>query len=132
MSLAKIDHVIYKNNVFALLFGEENSFKKVDHHNCRLGKWYTEGAGKQEFSKTNAYSKLEKPHSIVHSVANILAEECTGSEAICSMGKIEDMVKEIEDASLDVFKYLDEMVVEKSKIQMKLAVVNLFDQENKK
>ena len=130
VSLAKIDHVIYKNNIFALLFGEENSFNKVDHHNCRLGKWYNEGAGKQEFDQTKAYAKLEKPHSIVHTVANILAEECTGG-AICSMGKIEKMVQEIEDASLDVFKYLDEMVEQKAKEQMKLAVVDLFDKEKK-
>lgn len=127
VSLAKIDHVIYKNNVFALIFGEENSFNNVDHNNCRLGKWYREGSGKKEFEDTSAYSKLEIPHSIVHSVANKVAEECAGTQEVCSKGKIESMVQEIEDASLDVFKYLDEMVEQKANKQMKSAVADLFD-----
>ncbi|MCF6283234.1 MAG: CZB domain-containing protein [Candidatus Polarisedimenticolaceae bacterium] len=38
----------------------------VDHHNCRLGKWYYEGLGKECFSTTSAYQKLEMPHGIVH------------------------------------------------------------------
>jgi len=126
-SLAKIDHVIYKNNVFALLFGETNEFNQSDHTACRLGQWYSSGVGKQEFSKTPSYSKLDKPHSIVHNLANKLADECSGSGVICSKDKVENMVREIEIASLDVFKYLDAMVDEKSKMQMKNAVVNLFD-----
>lgn len=46
-SLAKIDHVIYKHNVYALIFGEENNFKNTSHTECRLGKWYSSGIGKR-------------------------------------------------------------------------------------
>jgi methyl-accepting chemotaxis protein len=128
-SLAKIDHVIYKNNLYALLFGEESDFNPVDHTMCRLGKWYTEGVGKEEFSTVPAYKSLDKPHSIVHNVANKLADECAQGEAICSKAKIEDMVKEIENASLDVFKSLDDMVTQKSKLKSKDAITALFDQK---
>ncbi|MBN2897022.1 MAG: CZB domain-containing protein [Campylobacterales bacterium] len=65
-SLAKIDHVIYKHNVYALLFGEKNDFKETDHHSCRLGNWYERGKGKVEFAQTAAYAALDKPHAIVH------------------------------------------------------------------
>ncbi|MEA1915949.1 MAG: methyl-accepting chemotaxis protein [Campylobacterota bacterium] len=125
-SLAKIDHVIYKNNLFALLFGEENDFNGVDHNSCRLGKWYNEGVGKQEFSKVPAYKSLETPHSIVHDVANQLAKECSGGEAMCSKRKIEEMVTKIENASKEVFKALDNMVEQKSKIDTKDAIGVLF------
>ena len=126
-SLAKIDHVIYKHNVYALLFGEENSFKESAHTACRLGQWYTSGKGKEEFSHTSSYAKLDKPHSIVHNQANKLANECSGSKVICSKDTIENMVKDIEDASNDVFKLLDQMVEEKSKNMMKDAVTSLFE-----
>jgi len=125
-SLAKIDHVIYKHNVYALLFGEENEFKESDHTTCRLGHWYTQGKGKEEFSDMPSYAKLEKPHAIVHKEANKLAHECTGNSVICSKNKIEEMVMNIEQASKDVFVILDEMVEEKSKIMMKDAVTTLF------
>ncbi len=125
-SLAKIDHVVYKNNMFALLFGEENEFKQTDHNHCRLGLWYTEGIGKKEFSDTEAYKKLEKPHAIVHKNANKLAQECASNEVLCSKGEIEAMIEEIEKASLEVFKYLDAMVEEKTQKQMNKAVKDLF------
>ena len=126
-SLAKIDHVIYKHNVYALLFGEENSFKESTHTACRLGQWYTTGKGKEEFSYTSSYAKLDKPHSIVHNQANKLAHECSGNKVICSKNTIEKMVQDIELASNDVFILLDQMVEEKSKNMMKNAVKNLFE-----
>ncbi len=125
-SLAKIDHVVYKNNMFALLFGEENEFKQTDHNHCRLGLWYTEGIGKKEFSDTEAYKKLERPHAVVHKNANKLAQECVSNEVLCSKGEIEAMIEEIEKASLEVFKYLDAMVEEKTHKQMDRAVKDLF------
>lgn len=131
-SLAKIDHVIYKHNVYALLFGEKNEFSKSTHTECRLGKWYSHGKGKEEFSKTFSYSKLDRPHAIVHEQANRLATECAGDKAICSKDEIAEMVHKIEHASQDVFNILDAMVEEKSKGTIKGAVTTLFDKKVKK
>jgi len=125
-SLAKIDHVIYKNNVYALLFGEDNEFNQTDHTNCRLGQWYSSGIGAIEFKDTPSYPKLDTPHAIVHKNANKLANECAGQKVICSKDEIEMMVTKIEEASLEVFELLDAMVEEKSKEQMKDAVKTLF------
>jgi hypothetical protein len=130
-SLAKIDHVIYKNNVYAMLFGEENEFKQTDHKNCRLGKWYYEGIGKDEFSTTPAYTKIDPFHASVHTNANKLVDECSGDKAICSKDEIEAMVNEIESASLKVFEYLDKMVEEKAEEAMKGAISELFKKDNK-
>ena len=126
-SLAKIDHVIYKNNVYALLFGEANEFKKTTHKECRLGKWYSEGIGSEKFKNTKAYPQLDAPHAVVHTQANRLAEECAGNKAHCSKEEIESMVRAIEDASKQVYEALDHMVEERSKNMMKEAAVVLFD-----
>ncbi len=125
-SLAKVDHVIYKHNVYAMLFGEKNDFTEATHHNCRLGDWYERGKGKEEYATTSSYKKLEAPHAIVHTQANKLATECTGDKAICSKDTIEKMVDDIENASKEVFAILDDMVEQKSKIIMSDAHKKLF------
>src|SRR3989339_351709 len=120
-SLAKIDHVIYKHNVYALIFGEENSFKNTTHTECRLGKWYSSGIGKDNFSKMPSYPKLDRPHAIVHEQANLLATECGSDKVLCSKEIIEQRIHAIEEASNDVFKFLDALVDEKAKEMMHTA-----------
>ncbi|WP_345993173.1 methyl-accepting chemotaxis protein [Sulfurimonas sp. HSL-1716] len=125
-SLAKIDHVIYKHNVYALIFGEEHNFKASSHKECRLGKWYSEGIGKENFSQMPSYPKLEKPHALVHEQANLLANECGGDKVLCSKEIIEERITAIENASHDVFKYLDELVEQRADVVMHQAAKKLF------
>jgi len=66
MSLAKSDHLLWKINTYLSINKREPVFDFVDHHNCRLGKWYYEGEGKQFFSHSSHYKALEQPHSVVH------------------------------------------------------------------
>ena len=126
-SLAKIDHTIYKHNVYALIFGENNDFKATSHKECRLGKWYTVGIGKENFSAMPSYAKLDQPHAIVHEQANLLASECAGSNVICSKDIIEERIRKIEFASQDVFRYLDDLVDERAKTMMHVAAKELFN-----
>ena len=126
VSLAKIDHVIYKHNVYALIFGEDNKFKQSTHKECRLGKWYETGVGKENFSKVPSYPKLDGPHAIVHEQANLLASECGSGKVMCSKDIIETRIYAIEKASEDVFLYLDELVDQRTDIIMKEAAKKLF------
>ena len=103
MNLAKLDHVIYKNNLYQLIFGNSHNFKLVDHTQCRLGQWYNTGLGKQEFSFTHSYKGLDNPHSIVHKEANILANECSGHEISCSKELIENKIELVEKASAGIY-----------------------------
>lgn len=66
MSLAKLDHVIWKVNTYLSINKKEPAFQFVDHHNCRLGKWYYEGDGHRFFSQSKHYNELERPHAGVH------------------------------------------------------------------
>jgi len=126
VNLAKLDHVIYKNNLYQLLFGDSNSFEASKHTECRLGKWYNSGLGKAEFADTKSYKSLDKPHEIVHEEANALAKECSGNSVVCSKAVIESKVKLIENASEDVFRILDQMLEEKNDLVMKVAAKDLF------
>jgi methyl-accepting chemotaxis protein len=69
-SLVKLDHLIYKQNAYRSLEtgadSQEAQAVTLDHHHCRLGKWYESGEGAELFSDTPSYGKLEAPHRTVH------------------------------------------------------------------
>ncbi|MCV6608009.1 MAG: methyl-accepting chemotaxis protein [Campylobacterales bacterium] len=133
INLAKIDHVVYKNNMYAMLFGEENRFNPVGHTQCRLGKWYTEGKGKTDYSHLPSFPKIDKPHDDVHTEANALVKECSDNSKVnCSRQEVESRAHKVEDASHEVMKYLDELAEEKEKEIMNKAVSDLFDDKQGK
>lgn len=68
LQLIKLDHVAWKFEIYQVLYGESDKAKEsfADHHNCRLGKWYYEGKGQQNFSRIPAFKRLEAPHEQVH------------------------------------------------------------------
>jgi methyl-accepting chemotaxis protein len=130
VNLAKNDHVIYKNNLYSLIFGQDNQFKATDYHDCRLGKWYYEGLGKQLFSNTPSYAKLEAPHAAVHDNANALAQSCGDGKTLCSITQIEEYVSAVEKGSDGVFSTLDMILQERSEQLMHMALKDLFKQQN--
>ena len=126
-NLAKIDHVIYKNNVYAFLFWQNDNFNHVSHHDCRLGKWYDSGVGKDEFGRLKSFASLEGPHSTVHNEANALISDCGDrGNSHCSRQEIEARIGKIEEASNNVFTALDQMVAEKTEELTKTEVDILF------
>jgi len=111
MSLAKLDHILWKVNTYYSAITKQEQFSFVDHRNCRLGKWYYEGDGKENFAQSSHYKSLENPHAIVHN----------GTHKVFDLIKAdniptEDMVaafKEMEEGSLKVFETLDKILHDK-------------------
>jgi len=110
MSLAKLDHVVWKVNTYLSILKEKETFKFVDSSNCRLGKWYNEGKGKQNFAHLSAYESLENPHSVVHNGTKHIFELLNDST---DTSNLMNAVKEMETGSDKVFSILDEMLKEK-------------------
>ncbi len=111
MSLAKLDHIVWKVNTYLSAITKKEQFNFVDHHNCRFGKWYYEGEGADFFKKTPSYSSLESPHSIVHNSTHKIFD-LMKSEEIGSDGFVK-IFEEMEHASDGVFSTLDRMLQEK-------------------
>ena len=120
-TLAKLDHTVYKNNLYGFLFGIKDSFNKVDHKNCRLGKWYFEGRGKQLFSHTQGYKKLDSFHEEVHTQAISLVTTLEDPNSACSKSCIQERVSAMEKGSDGVMSCIDELYGEiHSEIQAKI------------
>ena len=111
MSLAKLDHVIWKVNTYLSVANKEPAFAFVDHKNCRLGKWYNEGLGKRYFANTPSYSKLDIPHSKVHNGTHHVFDEIKKEQL--DYDALLNSFTEMEEASNEVFALLDRILHER-------------------
>ena len=114
MSLAKTDHMLWKINTYLSINNREPAFDFVDHHNCRLGKWYYEGEGKEFFSNSNHYKALETPHAAVHNGTKQIFELIKEENSDCN--KIMEAVQVMEDASKKVFESLSEIAQDAKRV----------------
>ncbi len=107
MSLAKSDHMLWKINTYLSINKQEPVFDFVDHHNCRLGKWYEEGEGKTFFSHSEHYKALEQPHSMVHNSTKKIFELI--KKETPDYAQVIEAAHLMEDASQKVFDGLSEI-----------------------
>jgi hypothetical protein len=110
IEVAKVDHLIYKMEIYKVLMGL--SQKTVDdfasHTACRLGKWYYEGDGKGNFSGLPSYKDVESPHKDVHAYGKAAVENFLSGnleEALIQAGKM-------EHASSNVLQHLENMALQ--------------------
>ncbi|AFV97326.1 methyl-accepting chemotaxis sensory transducer [Candidatus Sulfuricurvum sp. RIFRC-1] len=113
VTLAKIDHIMFKSNAYkTIVHGQiEQSFS--DHHSCRLGKWYETGSGKERFSHLASFKGIEAPHAIVHNMvhSNLVYVE-KEDQTIYHQDSIIENFKAMESASLLLFGLMDNLIQE--------------------
>lgn len=108
-NMAKIDHMIFKNNAYSAGFEGKVGQEFADHHSCGLGKWYEQGDGKAVFSSSPVYSKMLEPHKRVHEEVR-KAIELLQDNPIQNAQAIIACFKQAEESSIDLFTILNEMV----------------------
>lgn len=106
--LAKIDHILYKFGVYQVMLGvsDKAAAEFASHQNCRLGRWYYEGRGKECFSGFPGYRELERPHRTVHEAS----QEAFAALAQKDVDRIVEAIHRMEMASLEVMQGLDRLV----------------------
>lgn len=96
VEVAKIDHLLYKFEVYRVLMGvsTKTAADFASHTACRLGKWYYEGEGRDCFSKLPGYAEMEGPHQAFHDAGQAaLAANAAGDVERCfvEVAKLEEM-----------------------------------------
>lgn len=114
ISLAKLDHVIWKVNTYLSIHRREATFQFVDHHNCRLGKWYYEGEGAEFFSQSPHYASLEHPHALVHKGTRGVFDLI--HEGHVDFSTLMEKIQLMEENSKQVFRNLDLIKADKESI----------------
>jgi len=108
-NMAKIDHMIFKNNAYAAGFEGKVTAEFSDHHSCALGKWYENGDGKSVFASHPSYPKLLEPHKRVHEEVR-KAMQLLNEDPIKNSKAIAKCFESAENASMELFAVLNEMV----------------------
>ncbi|WP_418054922.1 CZB domain-containing protein [Pseudohongiella spirulinae] len=67
LETVKLDHMVWKQVIYDRWLSNQPANEEIaDHHQCRLGKWYYQGQGAEQFSHLDGYAALETPHAGVH------------------------------------------------------------------
>jgi methyl-accepting chemotaxis protein len=111
VTLAKIDHIIYKARAYSTVLNERMNDKFSTTDDCRLGQWYAQGEGKKRFECKKAYPLLDAPHKVVHKAVHdnvaIVAEG--GGFHVHEVEPIVENFKIMEKASAELFKLLNKL-----------------------
>ena len=111
ISLAKIDHILFKVEGYkGVLNNKENELS--NHKNCRFGKW-VEASGKDMFSVTKSFNKIETPHKKVHNSVNEALECIKNGSCLSDINYVKNLFSEAEKASQELFEILNNMLNEK-------------------
>ena len=110
IELIKMDHMIYKLEIYKVIFGISNKTEDdfALHTECRLGKWYYEGEGAKLFSNSAVFKNLEAPHKQVH-INGVYALQAN------KQGQKQDSIEflsKMENASEQVVRLLENLETE--------------------
>jgi predicted nucleic acid-binding Zn-ribbon protein len=105
VEVAKIDHILYKFEIYKVFMGisesTEDSFSS--HTACRLGKWYFEGEGRDCYSKLDGYAAVASPHQAFHQHGKQAVAAFYSGEAMRGM----ELVAKMETDSMEVLSALE-------------------------
>jgi methyl-accepting chemotaxis protein len=100
----KMDHAIWKQDVYKVLLGQTDIHPSdfTEHTLCRLGKWYFEGEGAQNYVGYRSFKLLASPHKKVHEYGfAALSAQLKGDTSVAIKN-----VELMEKASLEVVDLL--------------------------
>lgn len=108
LDTAKLDHAIWKNEIYRHIDKREFKHQPSRHTECRLGRWNFDGDGAKYFSHLQDFTSIALPHEEVH---------LSGAEALqyAAESKYEKMLQNIhrmEEASANVVQQIDHLLVE--------------------
>lgn len=111
ITLAKIDHIIYKTRSYSTILNERLDHKFATTDECRLGKWYSKGNGKERFGCKKSYPLIDEPHKKIHDAVHknmdILAEN--GGFQVKNVDALVSNFKNMEEESAKLFNLLNDL-----------------------
>jgi Mg2+ and Co2+ transporter CorA len=109
VELAKIDHLLFKFDIYKIFFDMKDTKapELSDHTQCRLGQWYARGEGAELYAHLPGYRELDTPHMTVHKAGKEALDAFYSGNLASGASAIDRM----EAASLDVIRVLDNLVV---------------------
>ncbi len=114
VTLVKIDHIIYKTKSYSSVLNERIKDAFATTKDCRLGRWYDNGIGKERFGHKSIYPKIDAPHKVVHEAVhnNIDIINSTNGLQANTIDAIVDNFKTMEKSSEELFSLMNQLTKE--------------------
>ncbi|MFK5938390.1 MAG: nitrate- and nitrite sensing domain-containing protein [Sulfurimonas sp.] len=107
VNLAKLDHIVFKLSAYESVFMDDDSKVFSGHTECRFGKW-AGTKGKEVFGNHPYFSKIDKPHKVVHDNVKRIPSLLAGN-TLDNADEIIDSFANAESASKELFTLLDDV-----------------------
>ncbi|MDR9467220.1 MAG: methyl-accepting chemotaxis protein [Marinospirillum sp.] len=105
LNTVKLDHAVWKNNVYRKVQQQDFAEPLGGHTQCRLGKWYFEGYGSRHYKGLKSFQDLDIPHKAVHDYGNQALDAGSRGDQEAMVAALEAM----EDASHQVVYLIDRL-----------------------
>ncbi len=115
MVLSKLDHLLFKANGYKTVFSGEVTGHFASDTECRLGKWYFEGVGKEKFGKCASFSKMAEPHKLVHDNIKKAVDCVKNGTCTKESQNVKTYFSAAEDSSKKVIELLGVILEEEKK-----------------
>ncbi len=109
IEVSKIDHILFKFEIYKVFMGiSENMADSFSSHtNCRLGKWYFEGEGRDCYSKLDGYAAVASSHQNFHQNGKEAVTAFRAGDPVRGM----ELVAKMETESMGVLAALERIAV---------------------
>jgi hypothetical protein len=106
VELVKIDHLLFRMNLYYGAIKDPDNYVCKNHTECRLGGWYY--SQQDNFKKSAAFKSIEMPHTKFHkSACEFLTAFRNNDEQAAN-----NAMDQLDQSSLDVFQALDNFAQE--------------------
>ena len=108
LNTVKLDHAVWKSNVYRLIGTRQFGSEVNAHTECRLGKWYYEGYGARHYAGLASFRELEAPHKRVHEAGRAAMRAGRGNDMEGMLARLAEM----EEASVKVVACIDRLLTD--------------------
>lgn len=106
LNTTKLDHAVWKNQVYRAIHNGEFDTHLTCHTECRLGKWYFQGYGSRHYTALRSFKALDAPHRIVHEAGHLALQAGKAGD----MQAMAEALERMESASMEVVGCIDELM----------------------
>ncbi|MFP4487046.1 MAG: CZB domain-containing protein, partial [Campylobacterales bacterium] len=108
ITLAKIDHIVFKANAYNSFSSQDSDFNVASETECLLGRWY-HAEGKEKFGHLNEFTELHEPHKNVHNYIKEALNCVKNGSCIENSDMVVENLQQMEDNSKILFDLMDKI-----------------------
>lgn len=108
LDTVKLDHAVWKNEVYRRIDTADFHSEVNAHTECRLGKWYYQGYGYKNYQHSRNFKAIEAPHKTVHDSGRAAVKAAQAGQQKEMLSQLDKM----ETASLQVVVSIESLMEE--------------------